>query len=112
MTWPRLVGRNRLLGDYGNTETRAAGLIAGDMRRLEQDSRDDRYGVTLASAAGVTPEQARAVLDAFFTDAGIGNWPPDFVPRAPVLKVTKRDTAGEARWTCRSDTMGIGLRSL
>jgi hypothetical protein len=41
-------------------------MLAGDLRRLEADSRDERHLAHYARLAGVTPEQAKAVLDAFF----------------------------------------------
>lgn len=81
MTWPRLVGRSHLQGDYDATPL---GLIKGDMRRLEQDSRDEHYGRHIAEAAGVEPEVARRVLDVFFNDVPHpGRWPVDYVPREP-----------------------------
>lgn len=43
-------------------------LVAGDLRRLEQDQRDPRHLEIYAKRAGVTPEQAKAVLDAFFDE--------------------------------------------
>jgi len=70
MTWPRVVARNSLGGDYQNNPV--PGLhddrwpIRGDLRRLEADQRDDLHLAGYAQTAGVTVEQARAVLDAFF----------------------------------------------
>jgi hypothetical protein len=75
MTYKRVVNRNNLAGDY-HTENGATpmqslvGLVSGDLRRLEQDSRDGQYGKQIADAAGVSPEVAAAVLTAFFTDCG------------------------------------------
>lgn len=67
MTWPRLVSRNRLQGDYdGGDETRSIGGIAGDMRRLEKDTRDDLHLRTYSELSGATLEQVSVILDAFF----------------------------------------------
>lgn len=41
-------------------------LIAGDLRRLEHDQRDEAHLEAYTRIAGITPEQAKAVLDAFF----------------------------------------------
>jgi hypothetical protein len=84
MTYQRVINRNHLRGDYAwfhkhRIEDQVAcheqcinpsPLIAGDLRRLEQDSRDGQYGKQIAEAAGVSPEVAVAVLTAFFTDCG------------------------------------------
>ena len=66
MTYPRVVGRNNLDGDYENDGPSWPGeaAVAGDLRRLESDQRDDTHLALYAKAAGVTPEQARLVLDA------------------------------------------------
>lgn len=84
MSWPRVVRRNQLDGNYDHRatamklsedgrqyvpvdpEASARSLIAGDMRRLEADSRDEAHLARYAEIAGITPEQAKAVLDAFF----------------------------------------------
>jgi len=71
MTYWRVLWRNELTGDYqhtGNTYGRedGRGLIRGDLRRLEQDQRDKHHLREYASHAGITPEQAKAVLDLFF----------------------------------------------
>lgn len=78
MTWGRLVARNGLKGDYGSPTDHVNGMhgnrsIAGDMRRVERDMVSDEYGylAKFAAAAGVTTEQARAVLLAFFQEE---NW--------------------------------------
>lgn len=60
MSYGRVVNRNGLTGGYD------AGLIQGDLRRLEDDQRDDRHLEEYAAAAGITPAQAKLVLDAFF----------------------------------------------
>jgi hypothetical protein len=84
MTWPRFVGRNHIQGDYDDGPDGLRSAIAGDARRLEQDSRDHRYGHEIAKVAGVEPEVARRVLDAFFNDSGNPlRWPHDFRPRLP-----------------------------
>lgn len=64
MTWPRVLDRNRLRGGY------EVGPAAGDLRRLEDDQRDEYFLAKYADHAGITPEQALAVLDALFTDFG------------------------------------------
>ena len=72
MTYPRVIKRNHLVGGYSvepNTYP-AQRLIAGDLRRFEQDARDDRYGQQIADAAGVPLEIAQRVLTALFTDCG------------------------------------------
>lgn len=73
MTYPRVVLRNGLDGDYA--ESRGGTLIAGDMRRLELDQRDERHLKQYAAVAGITDHQAYLVLTAFFTDFGIGGNP-------------------------------------
>lgn len=65
MSWRRLVGRNRLGGDYTDT-TDPHSTIRGDMRRLEQDARDEAHLQRYADAAGITTDQAKTVLDCFF----------------------------------------------
>jgi hypothetical protein len=72
MTYPRVINRNHLIGGYSvepNTYP-AQRLIAGDLRRFEQDARDNRYGQQIADAAGVPLEVAQRVLTALFTDCG------------------------------------------
>lgn len=75
MTYPRVVLRNGLNGSYSGTygdETAPwKSLIAGDLRRLERDARDDLNIAKFAKAAGISKPKARAVLDAFFADFGI-----------------------------------------
>lgn len=75
MTYRRVVRRNHLEGSYTHhgptnpaTPELERGLIAGDLRRLEADSRDDRHLKEYAASAGITPEQAKKLLDAFFGD--------------------------------------------
>lgn len=46
--------------------------LAGDLRRLEQDQRDEWHLARYAEKAGITPEQVKTVLDAFFDSWGIG----------------------------------------
>lgn len=79
MTWCRLVRRNNLRGNYTDpspyhytdqsTEARMERWrrnIACDMRRLERNSRDPRHLDGYARIADVTPDQVRAIFDAFF----------------------------------------------
>jgi hypothetical protein len=78
MSYARVVGRNQL-GGPGYTHTDpvtgayAVGpdevvrsMIRGDMRRLEQDSRDEQHLKMYAEHAGITVEQAKKLLDKFF----------------------------------------------
>lgn len=74
MTWWRLVHRNGLEGDYSPTNEiyphhHGSRMIAGDMRRLEEDSRDEHHLSWVADCAGITPDQAKIVLDWFFRDS-------------------------------------------
>jgi len=64
MTYQRLIQRNGLGGDY--RAVCAHPMIAGDLRRLEADSRDAQHLAALAVFAGITTAQAKTVMDAFF----------------------------------------------
>ena len=66
MVWPRVIARNRLTGGYADSP------VAGDMRRLERDSRDAHHVARFARRAGITAEQARSVLDDFFDGVSAG----------------------------------------
>ena len=68
MTYARLVGRNSLNGPGYELAGDVKSMIRGDMRRLEADSRDANHLQKYALAAGITVEQAKAVLDAFFKE--------------------------------------------
>jgi hypothetical protein len=90
ITYSRVIGRNGLGGDYSKhpvygaiskptwdpettKEEAVAGyhaLVAGDLRRLEKDQRDEAHLARYAKLAGVTPEQVKLILDAFF-DEGV-----------------------------------------
>jgi hypothetical protein len=71
MTYARVVGRNGLNGPGYNhttsepltpaqaTERQVKSMIRGDMRRLEQDSRDEHHLKLYAEHAGITVEQAK-----------------------------------------------------
>lgn len=65
MNYQRVVNRNHLAGDY-DSEYTLRSCVAGDLRRLETDQRDEKHLKKYAGYAGVTPEQAKLVLDAFF----------------------------------------------
>lgn len=65
MTYRRVVDRNSLHGNY-DPEKGVLALIAGDLRRLEIDQRDDRQLEIYAKAASITKEQVLVVLDEFF----------------------------------------------
>jgi len=90
MTYIRVIGRSQLWGgdfsdqpdalDWREHQWRYGGqhpdqgpakptlfTTQGDLRRLEHDQRDEWHLAEYARRAGITPEQARAVLDAFFT---------------------------------------------
>lgn len=64
MTWQRAISRNLLGGHYGDGSAHA--IIAGDLRRLEKDSRDPRHLDAYARTTGLEPGQVLAVLDVFF----------------------------------------------
>lgn len=78
MRYARMVGRNGLYGPgYEGTTSepmtpaeaavrQAKSMIRGDMRRMEQDQRDEQHLKAYAEHAGITVEQAKAVLDLFF----------------------------------------------
>jgi hypothetical protein len=87
MSYRRALNRNGLFGTYraaggargsygeAPLDSEGAALAtnpanaAGDLRRVELDQRDDRHLAAYAAYAGITPEQARRVLDAFFDGA-------------------------------------------
>jgi hypothetical protein len=74
MTYPRVVLRNGLTGNYAESygeQRTLRTLIAGDMRRLEHDMRDQRHLRAFAEKAGISDHQAWLVLTAFFTDLGM-----------------------------------------
>lgn len=64
MFYYRFILRNHLEGDYDPENSK--GLIAGDLRRLERDQRDDYNLGQYAKKAGITKEQVKIVLDQFF----------------------------------------------
>lgn len=69
MTWQRVLKRNHLEGDYvhkGGHVMTPQEMLAGDLRRLEANQRDDWHLTLYAERIGITPEQVKAVLDAFF----------------------------------------------
>jgi len=83
MTYKRVVNRNMLNGGYGHNpesvptaaypEPQAqkpqkpeVALISGDLRRLEQDQRDDRHLAEYAKRTGLTQAQVLHVLDLLF----------------------------------------------
>jgi hypothetical protein len=70
MHWKRLVNRNGLDGDYevpdNDKVKHARSMIAGDMRRVEHDMQDGVFTAMFAIYAGITEEQARKVIEAFF----------------------------------------------
>jgi hypothetical protein len=66
MDYGRVVNRNGLQGDYGSKHATELNCIRGDLRRLEDDQRDENHLPRYARYAGITEEQAKKVLDAFF----------------------------------------------
>lgn len=72
MSWQRMLHRNGVTNGYDTDlspshpawETRR--VIGGDCRRIERDQRDERHLARYAESAGITAEQAQAVLDLFF----------------------------------------------
>lgn len=74
MSYKRVITRNGLRGDYGQNDTisghidrnRDSRFIAGDLRRLERDQRDDLHLQFYSEQAGITKEQVKIVLDKFF----------------------------------------------
>lgn len=68
MTYGRVVSRSHLRGDYGENPgaTCSRDMIAGDLRRLEIDQRDEIQLRYYAAKVGITEDQVRAVLDIFF----------------------------------------------
>ena len=97
MTYPRLLERNSLLGnytrarDYWNSDIEPGSyygnnlgmsvlrMISGDLRRLEQDAlQPGTYRTQLAKNAQVDEDTLVRVLTAFFEDYGtpLPNLPP------------------------------------
>ena len=76
MTYSRVINRNKLTGDYSSATKVSCpdddGVISGDLRRLEADQRDDIHLLAYARRAGITPTQAKVVLDAFFEGGVLG----------------------------------------
>lgn len=75
MSFQRFVHRNQLIGDYGagygkpnSGEWAPRALLAGDLRRIERDQRDERHLKRYAAAVGITPAQVKAVLDKFLDE--------------------------------------------
>jgi hypothetical protein len=62
MNYGRVIGRNRLTGDYDPAEHTGLGLIRGDLRRLEKDQQDDAHVAAYARRAGTTFAQAKQIL--------------------------------------------------
>jgi hypothetical protein len=77
MSWRRLVNRNGLTGDYRDDDDDPTGartprrIIAGDMRRLEHDTMDDRHLRAYALLAGVDVAQVKAIFAVFFADGPV-----------------------------------------
>lgn len=71
MSYSRVVHRSALTGGYDDGHTPLHKMIAGDLRRMEADQTDEAHLRWYAECAGITPDQAAAVLRAFFH----GEWP-------------------------------------
>lgn len=77
MTYSRVVFRNGLTGNYGESGDDVANenirrlrcIIAGDMRRLEVDTLDPWHLAQYAAAADIAVEQAEIVLRTFLSGA-------------------------------------------
>lgn len=67
MNYGRVIGRNRLTGDYDPAEHTGLGLIRGDLRRLEKDQQDDAHVAAYARRAGTTFAQAKQILADVFS---------------------------------------------
>jgi hypothetical protein len=64
MTWYRVINRNHLeKGEYNGTPE---GNISGDLRRLRENTLDERHIGMYAELSGATPEQVKAIFDTFF----------------------------------------------
>lgn len=64
---PPIVDRQQYAPDYNCTDPASChAMIAGDLRRLEADQRDERHLAHYADQTGLTPDQVKAVLDLFF----------------------------------------------
>ncbi len=78
MTYERVIGRGYLRGGYDTADPKAFGRqeqeladkrirwIAGDLRRLEIDTRDEIGLAHFAKISGATPEQVKLIFDEFF----------------------------------------------
>ena len=68
MDYGRVIGRNKLHGDYtSNLKT----IIAGDLRRFENDVVDDFLGTILAEKAGVDLETWRRCMKVLLSHESI-----------------------------------------
>lgn len=70
MTYERIVKKNSLEG-IPRDDREISGNIMADLRRLEQDQRDDFHLDRYARLAGVTTEQVKLILDAFFGEVSL-----------------------------------------
>ena len=74
MTYHRIILRNGLSGGYDmgvKPNHHGPRAIAGDLRRLEEDSRDAAHLKQISEIAKITPEQAKIVLDWLFRDSNL-----------------------------------------
>jgi hypothetical protein len=74
MDYKRFVNRNILTGGYDDQPNN---LIRGDLRRLESDQIDTHHLNCYAEACGVTVDQAKAVLEMFFSGNVRSNAPKE-----------------------------------
>lgn len=71
MTYKGLLGRNHLEGIPFDRDI--FGNIISDLRRLEKDQCDDFHLDRYARLAGITTQQVKLILDAFFGDVELPN---------------------------------------
>ena len=70
MDYMRVVNRNGLEGDYeyaSDGPMQVLNSIAGDLRRLEDDTRDAWHLSLYADFAGVSNKQVKMIFDEFFS---------------------------------------------
>ena len=66
MTYKRVISRNMLTGGYNDNIDDGRAFLRGDLRRLEEDQRDERHLAEYAKRTGVSRRKVKAVLDALF----------------------------------------------
>ncbi len=67
MSWVRVMNRNLLyVKEYDGTPL---GLVKGDMKRLREDTLDERHMQRYAKHTGLTEEQVKQVFSIFFDNS-------------------------------------------